>query len=51
LLFSVQDGPSALGFTDAEGKRRLELGVNPDGSSRLTVLDNKEKVLFQAPPE
>jgi hypothetical protein len=49
LLTSGPPGVSALGLMDKDGNRLVEMGLNPDGSARLTFRSTEGRKLFQAP--
>lgn len=49
LLVSAPSGLAALGFVAKGGENRLNMGINPDGSSQLLLRDKSGKVSFQVP--
>ena len=49
LLTTSPDGVAAQGFMSPGGKRVFDLGVNPDGSARLTIRDTEGNEIVRLP--
>ena len=47
--FSATDGPSGLGIYGERGRQLMRIGLNPDGSAELVILNDKEQEQFRAP--
>ena len=51
LLTTSPEGIAAMGFMGGGGKVVLDLGVNPDGTSRLIIRDVEDKEIVRLPKE
>ena len=49
MLTTSPDGIAAMGFMSPGGKLVLDMGVNPDATSRLIIRDATEKEVVRLP--